>query len=165
MDRKSPFLIENTHDVFFSHFLLKIVHHLGCTVFFSKHLSARAIYPRPHLPKQRLHFSALLRDTGIQWLTSLPLACKEHLIWVDAGDFLFFADPALLLREHLKKLKGQVVATYPEVGSVGPQVFVLFPVVTRSNQRFPFQISRPLKEKQHLSVTTVDWVKKVISSW
>jgi len=40
------------------------------------------------------------------------------LIWVDAGDFLFFADPALLLREHLKKLKGQVVATYPEVGSV-----------------------------------------------
>eukprot|EP00434_Breviolum_minutum_P014726 symbB.v1.2.012985.t1/scaffold909.1/size153080/4 len=52
-------------------------------------------------------------------------AAIEHLIWVDAGDFLFFADPALLLREHLKKLKGQVVATYPEKQPWALQIFAL----------------------------------------
>ncbi|CAE7285903.1 unnamed protein product [Symbiodinium natans] len=50
----------------------------------------------------------------------------EHLIWTDAGDFLFFADPAKLLDEHLQKVgRSRAVATYPSESVFPVQVFAL----------------------------------------
>ena len=37
----------------------------------------------------------------------------DHLIWTDAGDYLFFSDPAKLLQEHLRVVgSSKAVATY-----------------------------------------------------
>lgn len=50
----------------------------------------------------------------------------EHLIWVDAGDFIFFADPALLLEQHKEQVKrSNVVATYSKNQPWPLQVFSL----------------------------------------
>ena len=100
------------------------------------------------LPKQRLHFRPYQGTPETNRWLAFRCAAKEHLIWVDAGDFLFFADPALLLREHLKKLKGQVVATYPEVGW---EVWKGFCVVPSGYHRCPsqwFPLQRPHQKKQ-----------------
>jgi len=49
-----------------------------------------------------------------------PLGQQEHLIWVDAGDFIFFADPALLLEQHKEQVKrSNVVATYSKAWAWG----------------------------------------------
>lgn len=49
----------------------------------------------------------------------------DHLIWVDAGDFVFFSDPATLLHEHIRvtEMKPGTVATHPKGSPWALQVF------------------------------------------
>lgn len=50
----------------------------------------------------------------------------EHLIWVDAGDFVFFADPARLLEEHKEVVeRSKVAATYSKNQPWPLQIFSL----------------------------------------
>jgi len=62
------------------------------------------------------------------WMRIFPhevLQTLEHVIWADAGDYIFFADPAMLLAEHLNKTALGYVATYPANNSLPLQIFSL----------------------------------------
>eukprot|EP00928_Gymnodinium_smaydae_P010060 TRINITY_DN13779_c0_g2_i1.p1 TRINITY_DN13779_c0_g2~~TRINITY_DN13779_c0_g2_i1.p1 ORF type:complete len:650 (-),score=39.64 TRINITY_DN13779_c0_g2_i1:196-2118(-) len=51
----------------------------------------------------------------------------EHLIWLDAGDYVFFSDPAEMLRVHFSALKrkAHAMASYPAETPFAVQVFNL----------------------------------------